>query len=346
MNDTNLGRDKIPWSKDIWDNIDRSVHDVVNAIRIAAKVLPVRPYPGARSVPTGEIDYQNPAVLEAVEGQEAPFVEISRGFSLSEAEVKGEDKLGTAAMLARVAATAVAQAEDMIIFQGGNVVGQPGFPPGVTTLRANSANQGLLGVAAENPDQAPPVQAPPGAPPGQFREATFGAVTGGITELLTRGQPGPYALLLPSGIFADTEAPIPNLLIATADRIKPLVPGGFYGTGTLPPNTGLLLSLGGEPTTIAVSLDATTAFTQQDQQGRYQFRVFERIQFVARDRRALLGLTFVPNPAADAARGAAAGGGQPVAVGDGHPAAAGDGHPVAAGDGHPAEAAAAADVPA
>ena len=40
------------------------------------------------------------------------------------------------------------------------------------------------------------------------------------------------------------------------------------------------------------TLDAMTAYTGQDEAGRYRFRVYERIQFVTREKSALLNLAF------------------------------------------------------
>jgi uncharacterized linocin/CFP29 family protein len=118
------------------------------------------------------------------------------------------------------------------------------------------------------------------------------SVLEGIAKLSESAQLGPYALFLPLRKFADASAPLPQTLVAPADRIIPLVKGGFYGTGCLPSDEGLLVSLGGEPTTIYIGIDATTAFTHIESNGIYRFRVFERFQFVARDSRAFLTLSF------------------------------------------------------
>mgnify|MGYP006308394229 FL=1 len=80
-------------------------------------------------------------------------------------------------------------------------------------------------------------------------------------------------------------------LVTTADRIKPLVEGGFYGTGTLPNDKGLLVALGGEPTTLYVGREITTEF-RREEGSKYIFAVVERIQFVARDVRSLVLLQF------------------------------------------------------
>ena len=210
------------------------------------------------------------------------------------------------------------------------------MPAGVTVSNLASAGIGLLGIAANNLTLRVNPLNP--ANPNIFGDQTFTAVTQGISQLIARNQPGPYALLLESSIHADTYRPIPGTLATTADRIIPLVPGGFYPTGTLqvpipppppPPAAGaalpvivlappaparagagaaaaaaaaaapvpplllgILASLGGEPTVIYIGVEATTAFTQKDTAGVYHFRVFERVQIVARDQEALVALLF------------------------------------------------------
>jgi hypothetical protein len=73
--------------------------------------------------------------------------------------------------------------------------------------------------------------------------------------------------------------------------IEPLVEGGFYGTATLPEDRGLLVALGGDPISLYVGQEATVECERQDRQTVF-FRVTERVQFVARDPRALVRLDF------------------------------------------------------
>jgi uncharacterized linocin/CFP29 family protein len=114
----------------------------------------------------------------------------------------------------------------------------------------------------------------------------------GIAQLTSNAQTGPYALFVPPVVFAKAAVPTAANFLAPVDRITPLVTGGYYGTGCLSDNQGLLVSLGGEPTTIYMGDDATAAFTLVEANGTYRFRVFERIQFVAREPRALVLLEF------------------------------------------------------
>jgi len=129
-------------------------------------------------------------------------------------------------------------------------------------------------------------------PAGGYGSATFDGVVRGIAQLIGLGHPGPFALFLSTEIYADTYQTVGATQTTTAERISPLVTGGFYGTGSLPAATGLLVSLGGEPTTIYIAQDAVAAFTQEDPGGVYRFRVFERVQIVNRDARALVRLDF------------------------------------------------------
>jgi hypothetical protein len=60
----------------------------------------------------------------------------------------------------------------------------------------------------------------------------------------------------------------------------------------VPPDIGILVSLGGEPAKIILGNDVVTAFTFADAVGNYHFRVFEPIQMVVRDGRAFQILQF------------------------------------------------------
>src|SRR5215469_15066968 len=49
---TNNGRDKIHWSKEVWDRIDKAVHAEMMRTRVAQKFIPIRPVlPRTTSVP-------------------------------------------------------------------------------------------------------------------------------------------------------------------------------------------------------------------------------------------------------------------------------------------------------
>jgi len=42
---TNNGRDKVHWSKEVWDRIDMAVHQEAMRTKVASKFLPIHPVP-------------------------------------------------------------------------------------------------------------------------------------------------------------------------------------------------------------------------------------------------------------------------------------------------------------
>lgn len=323
------GRDKIHWSKEVWDRIDKAVHAEMMRTRVGQKFLPIRPvFPRTTSVPSDFIEAPSAAdpTFTVDEGATTRLNEYWVEFSLTPQQVDHETgdmmELGhsTAVTLATRAANILAQAEDIVIFQGANgIVNSPLFNPGAGGAGANGnppsvfnrgtpLDSGLLDLAlagAANPPLLPPVQAVRvnllnAANPGIYGENTFTEVAAAYAQLQGAGQYGPYALILQTTPYADTYAPVAAGLVITADRIKPLVTAGFYGTGTLPTAglpggahfSGVLVSLGGNTMDLVVGLDATTAFMQQDPNGNFRFRVVQRFALRLKDTAGVIRLEF------------------------------------------------------
>src|SRR5260221_7488775 len=144
-----LGRDRL-WNQQIWSDIDNAVREEVGRIRVAEKVFPsiivnnVLPVAANRAVPFGAA--APPVVLGFLPpDQFQPFLEISREFVLTQAQADGEESVHLASALARLAASAIATAEDTILFLGGNSI--PLFPGMAVTV----TNQGAIppGFVAE-----------------------------------------------------------------------------------------------------------------------------------------------------------------------------------------------------
>jgi uncharacterized linocin/CFP29 family protein len=446
----NLGRDKV-WNQQIWDDIDHAVRDEMGRIRVAQKVFPSALLPDGEQVPADKL---GSGTLNIEEGNTKPLVEIWAEFTLSQSQVDSEERLHTARTLARMAATRLAVAEDMLLFQGKtraeNLLKKKGIAltnAGIQERNATHLGEGFLGEAADpgakklktEIDAAAKLKLdyqagadvkrkvrefvnktredkelkdfkkeldvlikdfPDGDQVEKLKEAVVGltklvadkskfralkerlenieekvpyhvaakdlkdqlllkgladttkfkdvrteiynlthrmpdyvagqelksdledlarmvsheievrcwkkgakgrqldptelirGILNGIAQLTSNAQSGPYALFVPPDVFAESSVPLLSNSVAPADRITPLVTGGYHGTGCLSDKQGLLVSLGGEPSTIYMGDDATTAFTQVEANGIYRFRVFERIQFVAREPRAFVLLEF------------------------------------------------------
>jgi uncharacterized linocin/CFP29 family protein len=271
-------------------------------------------------------------ILNVNESATTPLCEYYVDFLLTTQQVDQEEgdfnQLGhsTAVTLATKAANILAQAEDLIIFQGQNAItgATPFTSQLVLTLNGNEpADTGLLNFpiggnapgAGPLTPQAPPPPVPlitvvqvapldPKVPGVIYGPNTFEAVSQAYSDLQALGHYGPYALVLETTPYADTFAPLPATLTLTADRIKPLVTAGFFGTGTLPPNPaippvalaapyfGVLLSLGGNTMDLVTGLEPIVSFVQVNVGGNYQFRLLQRFALRVKDTTGIVILQF------------------------------------------------------
>jgi uncharacterized linocin/CFP29 family protein len=317
------GRNKIPWSPEVWDRIDQAVGTEVKRTRIGARFLPVKHVPPkTTSVPTDS--YRVTGTVYGVdEGATIRLNEYYVEFELTPQQVAQEEgdfrDLGhsTAVTLATKAANTLALAEDLIIFQGQNAItGALPFTSGLVQILGGNkpVDTGLLNfevgknVPGKGPLTVPPAKpitevtvAPIGVPGVIYGPATFEAVSSAYSQLQAAGQYGPYALVLETVPYADTFAPLPATLTLTADRIKPLVTAGYFGSGTLPPNPppapaapyyGVLVSLGGNTMDLVVGSAPITAFLQEDTTGNFRFRVLQRFALRVKDPTAIVILKF------------------------------------------------------
>jgi uncharacterized linocin/CFP29 family protein len=322
---------EVNWDTAIWKDINDAVVQEMHKVRIAQKVFPTVVMDNdPTEIPNEVINFDN---LSIQEGSTKPFAELFLEFSLTSAQVAKEAQLHTCKTLARMAAKQIALAEDNFIFNGkaANAV----FPGNVTADPLASTFQGLLDFAGSTLNVG---LVPNRKPDLLYGENTFAEVAEGIANLTDNAQAPNYALFLFTKIFADTYVPPSDAsLVTTAERIKPLVDGGYYSSGSLPKLNGLLVALGGEPTTIYVGREASAEYLRKEG-SKYIFRVVERVQFVARDPRAYIKLAFDAPPVAAPAGGGvapAAGGGAAPAGGGAAPAGGGAAAPAGGGGAAP-----------
>lgn len=158
----------------------------------------------------------------------------------------------------------------------------------------------MLNLATQDIQIVPVATLPPRQPQDtetRWGENAFAAVARAYSILqsgegLAQAHYGPYALVFQHVPYADTYAPLATTLIMPADRIKPLVTEGFFGTGTLPALRGFMVSLGGNTMDLVMARDATTEFLQEDPDGRFRFRVFERFTVREKDPTSVVRFEF------------------------------------------------------
>jgi uncharacterized linocin/CFP29 family protein len=269
------------WNETVWASIDDGVKQAVGSIRVAQKVFPTVKLADVTSVPA---DIFNPERMSIEEGVTRPYVELSVEFPLTNGQVNADPAGRAAITLAKMTGKNLALAEDRIILLGKYAA----LPDGVRIESGEEAiGDGIIGLVSEWVR----VSSPDADAPTNSGGKILLAVTQGIAELTKQVQGPPFALIEDTNAFAATWGSVINGAPAST-VLSPVLTGGIYETGAMPPNTGLLIALGGDPTSVYFSDDPMTEPTHQGRGGRYFFRTFERVQYVARDRRAFVGLDF------------------------------------------------------
>jgi hypothetical protein len=315
-NGTNRGKDQIQWSPGVWNTLDQAVTQEMMRTRVAAKFLPPVHVEKKQTTVASDIVIPpvNPAVDPSLSIDEAAtnrIQEYSVQFRMSVAQIETEEQnevalaprpaatqqsglhtvepgtaehhqlmhshqASTGVSLAMRTANLLAQAEDLILFNGQNAVANsPLFQQGSVqsldpNLRAN-VGLGLLNInaggdialpAAQVVFVHPTVQAPaprarrgaaagPAPAPPRYAENALNAVAQGFSILQGLGHYEHYALVLHTVPYADLHQALPTTLIEPVEPVSHLVKAGIHGTGTLPPfsNPGRAGSPG-LPTTI------------------------------------------------------------------------------------------------
>lgn len=323
------------WSDDVL----KSIQDVVDAeaqrIKIAEKFLPLAPNAitqGSTNILSDIITQDSDLALQVNEGDTTSFYQITVTFKLSDAQYSDQGGPKTAITLATRAANLLAQAEDILIFQGASGESNPiftGKTQQVVIKQAGKPSPGLLQLPAKVGEhdpidhsqiiQVPTTSEPSPLVPSQNRygENTFAAVADGYSRLQAKGDYGPYALVLNDLIFADIHAPLATTLIMPADRIKPFVTfkdinntviERLYGTGTLPilsrekrekgTPTGLLVSIGGNTVDLVVKTPPTVSQLPY-QPGFYPFQVTTQFAVRIKKKSAFIRFEFEDNKVAN-----------------------------------------------
>src|SRR5262249_16583779 len=138
-----------------------------------------------------------------------------------EAAMAHGQSASTGITLATRAANILAQAEDLLIFQGKNALKSPLFSgnTAVVNHRGDPPDRGLLNINVDvqpqpQPDVKPKhlIQVHPAqnVKDGPYQGNTVTAVAKAYSVLQAWGHYGPYALVLATLPYADTHSPLPN----------------------------------------------------------------------------------------------------------------------------------------
>ena len=236
------------------------------------------------------------ALIQRVQGQQQPQRPLLRATNLGTLNGGLLAIAPSAVQVNPIPAPAAANAPQPQQGGGGGggaaMAAAAGAGAGAQQQAAQAQAAGQQQAAAQQQAQAAQAQAAAPAAQHVYRENTVAAVQQGLAILRQAGQPGPYALFLSPQTYADAHTPLPDTLQTPAEPLLAVLKGGLQMANELPENRGLLVSLGGDPVTICIAQDIAVAFNQQDPEGNYRFRAFERMQLNVREPSALVRMEF------------------------------------------------------
>jgi uncharacterized linocin/CFP29 family protein len=297
----NRGKDQIHWSDGVWKALDLAVVHEMMWTRIGAKFLPtfhvdkrqttvasdrVTPPTGVRggdpaysidegdtnriqeywvqfrmSVAQVDKEEHEESALPSADPVQHPKLHAVDSAAAEHHHVTHSHRASTGVSLAMRTANVLAQAEDLVIFNGQNATANsPLFNALIvqaldTNLQRN-LDLGLLNIrpvpVGAPPANTPSITLPPsqvipvhpaaaaaGVNPPRYSDNTLDAIARGVSILQGFGHYEHYALVLHTIPYADLHQSLANTLIQTVEPVSHLVKAGIYGTGTLPPFDGM-----------------------------------------------------------------------------------------------------------
>jgi hypothetical protein len=282
------------WTEKIWQNIDATVNRTAMALSVAQKVFPATQLSDVMSVPADTID---PNTLLITEGTTRPYVEVAVSFTLTNGQVNSDPTAQTMLRAATSAATKLAGAVDAIFFQG-----QEYDPAAPVQIASGTIYPGLLTLSNGNyiVQYAYP---PADTPTTNSGVGVLTSVQNGLGAFADKQQTPPFALIVGAQLIPGTSQTAQTLTmgsqingVPTPTVLNPLLTGGIIGTSALPGFAGLLIALGGNPTTVYYSDNTLTELVARNNDGSFLFRVFYRTQIAPSDSRAFVRLKYPGDP--------------------------------------------------
>jgi uncharacterized linocin/CFP29 family protein len=233
--------------------VDRRVIAVVGPFGAGIEALPNDTLGGTGM---GQIDLLGNDEGEAI-GLEVrhylPLPLLYKDFWVHWRDLEASDQLGIPLDTGKAAAAAeaVAQAEDTLVLDGNPGLGLPG-------LRNVEGHQSV--------------------PLGDWgtEGQGFAAVVNAVRHMTDHGFPGPYALIVSTGLYAQLNRIFGNTGVLEIEQVEKLARRGVYPTSVLPEPAALLVDSGAQNMDLAISVDLTTAYIESTNLN-HRFRVLESL---------------------------------------------------------------------
>jgi uncharacterized linocin/CFP29 family protein len=277
-----LQRELAPLSPDQWASFDQAVVRTAQSMLVGRRFINlVGPFgPGVEALPSepisdsgfGQIDLLGNVENEAITIDRRRFLPMPllyKDFWVHWRDLESSRQFGVPLDVGKpaAAATATAQAEERLIFDGEPSLDLPG-------LRTVEGRQSL-----------------PMSDWGSMGRA-FADVVDGVRALTQAGFTGPYALAVSPRLYADLNRIFDTTGVLELEQVEKLARRGVYPAAVLPEPGALLIDSGAQNLDLAVGLDMSTAYVESSNLNHH-FRVLESL--VLRIRRPGAICTFEPS---------------------------------------------------
>ena len=279
---------QVQWTSEQWARVNQVIQEEASRARVAATFLPLF---GPLPADTDFVRAEGLSYVDLPGGRQRMKVDDTHTIQLATLQVKvylrgaqmADPTMASALQMFRRAANALARLEDTIVFNGinerGEVVGAAAAGlPHIWEVTSGEKCAGLLNL---NPSDI------------RIKKGTdnvVALVSKLIGELESKGQFGPFTLVLGNDLFTAVQTPSKDSLVLPQDRIIPFLGGGsLLRSSTIPPDSGVLVAMGGAPVELVVATDLSCGFLQLTTDPSYVFRVYEKIVLRIKEPNAVIG---------------------------------------------------------
>jgi uncharacterized linocin/CFP29 family protein len=276
-----LQRDMAPLGPDEWAAIDQTVVRTAQSVLVGRRFISlVGPFgAGIEALPNDILAGSGGGMVDLLGNQEGESLSIDRrrflplpllykDFWVHWRDLEASRQLGLPLDVgkAAAAASATAQAEDRLIFDGEASLDLPGLRTADGRQTLPMSDWATMGSA-------------------------FTDVVEGVRVLTQAGFTGPYALAVSPRLYADLNRIFDDSGVLELEQVEKLARRGVYPTAVLPEPSALLVDSGAQNMDLAVGVDLSTAYVESSNLN-HRFRVVESL--VLRMRRPGAVCTFEP----------------------------------------------------
>ena len=297
---------QLNWTEAQWNTVNSAITEEFTKANVAGACLPCY---GPVGVSTEAVSKQRISYGDGIEpririldDETTPFWTIRTYVELNGPQV-ADETLTSALFAFKRAANLLARTEDYLVFVGNDheAMGAPSamqhepkiptsFPAKLLHLLDTPKHKapGLL----THPETAANCIPKPASSAASLTSKSPGEtlvklIAEAISELEKNGHSGPFACVLGQNAFLEAQTPNGSLVLP-ADRITPMLGGALLRSGSMPEDSGVVVSSGGESIDLVVATPPKAQFLHVNQDAKYVFRVYERFVLRIKDAGAVV----------------------------------------------------------